>query len=240
MLNTYIIDRNLTIDATGKITQFNLNSIESIKNLVDLYLQFSLREIPYSEFGNNLLEFIFKRLDDNLANDLVNKLITDLSDIYNIIIKNYSYTIDKNYRKLSIKITFADNTTQEFIYYTSDNVSNNGSSINRDISNTPESNNTVITLSQSGEDIIVTWEKSNTDNYEYSKTLQYRIYKSTSANINDLATIDTNGIIVMNYVTDISTYVVENLDPGVYYFNVLVKDTNGIKLLYTMNTITKI
>ena len=240
MLNTYIIDRNLTIDSTGKITQYNLNSIEAVKNLVDLYLQFVLKEVPYSTFGNNILEYIFQVLDDELAENLINKLIDDLSNIYNILIKNYNYEIDKNYRKLSIKITFADNTTQEFIYFEVDNSFNNGSVIDREISNTPTLNNTIITLSQSDDNIIITWQKASTDNYEYSKTLQYRIYMSTSPNINDLSTIDTNGTVIMNYVTDISTYSIDSLSSGTYYFNVLVKDINQIKLLYTMNTITKI
>jgi hypothetical protein len=240
MLNTYIIDRNLTIDATGKIIQYNLNSIEAVKNFVDLYLQFALKEIPYSEFGNNLLELIMNVLNDNLAEKAVEKLITDLSDKYNIIIKNSNYTIDKQFRRLSIRITFADGTTEEFLYTEISKTSNNGSVIDREISNTPTSLNTNLILSQSGDNIIVTWTKSNLDNYEYSKTLQYRLYISSLPNINELATIDVYGTIIMNYVTDVSTYTVEDLTSGTYYFNILVKDLNGIKLLYTMNAIVKV
>lgn len=239
MATTYIIDRNLTIDSTGKITQYNLNSIEAVKNLVDLYLQFALKEVPYSEFGNNLLESVFRVLNDELANDMVKKLITDLASLYNIIIKKYDYTVNRSLRKLSIRITFADNTTNEFIYSTISNPSKNGVVIDRSINNIPTCSNTYITMSESGSSVSLFWNEANIDNYEYNKTLQYKIYSSTSANINDLATIEANGTVVLNYMNDISTYTINTLASGTYYFNIVVRDANNIKLLYTMKEFIK-
>lgn len=86
--------------------------------------------------------------------------------------------------------------------------------------------------------VTLNWVKA-TDNLSLSSSLQYQVYRSASPNIDTVSNIVTNGTELGVYTADIGTYQVAGLEPGTtYYFNVIVKDTDGNKTAYTMQSIT--
>ncbi|RUT29017.1 hypothetical protein EJP77_16585 [Paenibacillus zeisoli] len=81
------------------------------------------------------------------------------------------------------------------------------------------------------------WAKA-TDNLSLSSSLQYQVYRSASPNIDTVSNIEANGTAIGGYTADIGTYQVAGLAPGTtYYFNVIVKDTDGNKSAYTMQSV---
>ncbi|CAI6070600.1 InlB B-repeat-containing protein [Cohnella sp. JJ-181] len=83
----------------------------------------------------------------------------------------------------------------------------------------------------------LTWEKA-TDLMSEQSSLQYRVYRSFKSNIQTVADIESKGIAVNNYTTDIgSLQLIELLDGMPYYFNVIVKDKAGNKTAYAMQQV---
>ena len=81
--------------------------------------------------------------------------------------------------------------------------------------------------------LTVSWTNA-TDNLDAQTSLQYLLYYSTANNISSVANAQANGTAVGTYATDIATQNVTGLTTGAtYYFNVLVKDSNGNIAAYT-------
>jgi hypothetical protein len=80
--------------------------------------------------------------------------------------------------------------------------------------------------------LTLNWTNA-TDNYTTQSSLQYKIAKSLSNNIDTVANLEANGTIVQNWTLDINTVNVMGLNANTaYYFNVLVKDSLGNKGMY--------
>ena len=231
----YIINKDISADSKGKIKLLSLNSIESKKDLVDLYFTINLGEIPYSDYGNTLLEKIYDVMDDDYARDIVTKLIGDLSLKFGFKIKKYKYTIDYIKRFLSVIIILSSDEIIEFIDISKYSGNKSDIIVDRVIDYFPiPGNNGIIEFTKSGTDLIINWTVAST-NYDYSKRLQYQVYLSNISNIDSLNNIDINGTIIEEWTEDIIEYIYEDVIPGLYYFNIVVKDYLGFKAIYQMN-----
>ena len=81
--------------------------------------------------------------------------------------------------------------------------------------------------------ITLKWTKA-TDDLSKQNKLRYKIYYSEKNNISDLKTIEENGTLFDNWITDIDTIEVTELkDDNEYYFNIVVRDEFDNKSLYT-------
>jgi len=77
--------------------------------------------------------------------------------------------------------------------------------------------------------LTISWASANST----SETLEYCVYYSTNDNINTVVEVETNGIIFEGYAGDIiSKDVTGLLKSENYYFNVIVKDAEGNKIVY--------
>lgn len=86
--------------------------------------------------------------------------------------------------------------------------------------------------------IVLNWNKAG-DDVSPSNALQYLVIYSTNNNIANVTTATDNGTPFGGYTADINTKTVTNLIPSTtYYFNVLVKDTNGYIGNYTSTNFT--
>lgn len=75
-----------------------------------------------------------------------------------------------------------------------------------------------------------------TDDTTAQASLQYELRRSLSNNINSVANAEANGTIAQAYTANIGGAIIHGLSPSTtYYFNVIVKDTNGNKAVYTTN-----
>ena len=84
----------------------------------------------------------------------------------------------------------------------------------------------------------LSWNKAS-DTVSVQNTLQYLVYRSASGNIDTIANIESNGTPIGAYTVDINTLNVTGLTANTtYYFNIIVKDQNGNKTAYTMNSVT--
>ncbi len=99
----------------------------------------------------------------------------------------------------------------------------------------PGNSGTLTFTSVTDTSIRVNWSKA-TDDSAAQTSLQYEVRRSLSNNIANLTTAEANGTIALAYTTDINTANVTGLTPfTTYYFNVIVKDVNTNKAVYTMN-----
>ena len=81
--------------------------------------------------------------------------------------------------------------------------------------------------------MILTWT-AGTDNRDIPSVLSYAVYRSYSNNISTITDCETNGTLVQDYTANITSCNINNLDfAGVYYFNVIIKDVEGNKAIYT-------
>ncbi|MCD9026342.1 GLUG motif-containing protein [Cohnella silvisoli] len=86
--------------------------------------------------------------------------------------------------------------------------------------------------------VTLNWTKA-TDNVSAQSALQYRVYRSSSNNIDTVSNIEANGTAIGSYAADIATLNVTGLTPGTtYYFNVIVKDEAGNKSAYSVASVT--
>jgi lysophospholipase L1-like esterase len=75
-----------------------------------------------------------------------------------------------------------------------------------------------------------------TDNQTPQTGLRYRLYRSTSNNLDTIANTKANGTFIMEE-TNVDAIVATGLNPSTtYYFNVIVLDASGNESLYTANT----
>ncbi|MFJ7732878.1 S-layer homology domain-containing protein [Lysinibacillus sp. NPDC097231] len=83
------------------------------------------------------------------------------------------------------------------------------------------------------------WAKAS-DDITTQGDLEYRVYQSSSNNIDTVNAIESNGTpLVSGYAKDINSFIVIGLAANTtYYFNVIVKDTDGNKSAYTMQQVT--
>jgi hypothetical protein len=98
-------------------------------------------------------------------------------------------------------------------------------------------NSGVITFSGIGTNsITLDWTKA-TDDQTPQANLLYLVYYSMTNNIDTVVNIETNGIPVGVYTTDITSKTINGLlDSKAYYFNVIVQDQNGDKAAYAMGS----
>ncbi|MBK6607748.1 MAG: chitobiase/beta-hexosaminidase C-terminal domain-containing protein [Leptospiraceae bacterium] len=93
---------------------------------------------------------------------------------------------------------------------------------------------TITTASVTSTSLTLNWTKA-TDNYTAQTSLQYKVVKSLSNNIDTVANGEANGTIVQNWTLDINTLNVTGLIANTaYYFNVLAKDSVENKGLYVI------
>jgi len=117
---------------------------------------------------------------------------------------------------------------------------NVGPTINPDLGGdttapTPGNSGTLTFTNVTDTSIRVNWSKA-TDDSTVQTSLQYEVRRSLSNNIASVANAEANGTIALAYTTDIATANITGLTPATtYYFNVIVKDAQSNKAVYTMN-----
>jgi hypothetical protein len=99
------------------------------------------------------------------------------------------------------------------------------------------SDGTIGTTGLTDTDVTLNWTKA-TDAVSTESALQYQVYQSDSNNLDSVANIEANGLIIGSYAADLGTFDVTGLLPStVYYFNVIVKDEAENKTAYTMKQV---
>ncbi|WP_342545685.1 Ig-like domain-containing protein [Lysinibacillus sp. FSL K6-4013] len=82
------------------------------------------------------------------------------------------------------------------------------------------------------------WAKAS-DDITAQEDLEYQVYQSSSNNIDTVSTIELNGTPLGGYTKDSNSFNVTGLVANTtYYFNIIVKDTNGNKSAYLMQEVT--
>lgn len=82
------------------------------------------------------------------------------------------------------------------------------------------------------------WAKAS-DDITAQEDLEYQVYQSSSNNIDTVSTIELNGTPLGGNTKDSNSFNVTGLVANTtYYFNVIVKDTDGNKSAYTMQQVT--
>ncbi|MCR6525263.1 S-layer homology domain-containing protein [Lysinibacillus capsici] len=105
--------------------------------------------------------------------------------------------------------------------------------------NPPTITNGAITPSNiTTSDVQLDWAKAS-DDITAQEDLEYQIYQSSSNNIDTVSTIELNGTPLDGYIKDSNSFNVTGLAANTtYYFNIIVKDTDGNKSAYTMQQVT--
>lgn len=86
--------------------------------------------------------------------------------------------------------------------------------------------------------VTLNWT-SAADSGSSNETLFYRVYYSTSNNLTTLANVETNGTAAGDFVAASTNKAVTGLTGGsTYYFNVVAKNNNGFKQIYTSRALT--
>jgi len=84
--------------------------------------------------------------------------------------------------------------------------------------------------------VTVNWNKA-TDSVTPQSSLEYKVFKSRSANIDTVNNAEGDGSVIKDWTQDISTLTATSLDDGtMYYFNVLARDEAGNKVAYEMKS----
>lgn len=100
------------------------------------------------------------------------------------------------------------------------------------------SNGTITTSNITTSGVQLDWAKAS-DDITTQEDLEYHVYQSSSNNIGTVSTIESNGTPLGSYVKDSNSFNVTGLAANTtYYFNVIVKDTDGNKSAYTMQQVT--
>ncbi len=88
--------------------------------------------------------------------------------------------------------------------------------------------------SLTGSSLVLDWTAA-TDDIDPTQNLQYAVYQSTSNNIDTIANILANGTKVMDFTYNRLNFPVTGLvDYTGYYFNIIVRDSEGNQSAYTM------
>jgi len=102
----------------------------------------------------------------------------------------------------------------------------------------PGASGAIVATTYSETRIDLSWTAA-TDNYSVASGIAYAVYQSSSNNISTVANAEANGIKIMDYTANVSSYSVAGLTYNTaYYFNVIVKDTAGNKAAYVAATAT--
>ncbi len=98
----------------------------------------------------------------------------------------------------------------------------------------PGNSGTITTANVTSTSLTLNWTKA-TDTVTAQTSLQYKVVRSLSNNIDTVANAEANGTLVQNWTTDIATVNVSGLTANTaHYFNVLVKDSFGNKEMYNV------
>ncbi|MBK9501157.1 MAG: chitobiase/beta-hexosaminidase C-terminal domain-containing protein [Leptospiraceae bacterium] len=82
--------------------------------------------------------------------------------------------------------------------------------------------------------MTLNWTKA-TDTYTAQTSLQYKVVRSLSNNIDSVVNAEANGTLVQDWTTDINTVNVTGIVANTYYyFNVMVKDGVGYNAAYAL------
>ncbi|WP_286927203.1 MULTISPECIES: S-layer homology domain-containing protein [Lysinibacillus] len=99
------------------------------------------------------------------------------------------------------------------------------------------SNGTITASNITTSGVQLDWAKAS-DDITTQEDLEYRVYQSSSNNIGTVSTIESNGTPLGSYVKDSNSFNVTGLAANTtYYFNVIVKDTDGNKSAYMMQQV---
>lgn len=99
-------------------------------------------------------------------------------------------------------------------------------------------NGAIATSNITTSEVQLGWAKAS-DDITTQGDLEYRVYQSSSNNIGTVSTIESNGTPLGGYTKDITSFNVAGLAANTtYYFNVIVKDTDGNKSAYMMQQVT--
>ncbi len=102
----------------------------------------------------------------------------------------------------------------------------------------PGNSGIITTGARSTTQIQLNWTRADDDQTPQGE-LEYRVYRSVSNNISTPALAEANGTIVTGWTPDIVTTVSNGLTPGTgYYFNVVVRDTDGNSAAYVTVSVT--
>jgi len=82
-----------------------------------------------------------------------------------------------------------------------------------------------------GGKITLSWTLAS-DNATPQSQLQYRVYQSTTPSLGTVTDIETNGIPITGWETDLSSVSVDRDTYQLHYFNILVRDNSGNKSVY--------
>lgn len=94
-------------------------------------------------------------------------------------------------------------------------------------------NSGLITAESAGDIINLTWTEA-TDSTTQQSELVYKVFQSSSDNIGTVEDAEANGTALNDWTAAISTFSFPRMYDGIYYFNVLVMDTDFNESAYTM------
>src|SRR6185503_19225287 len=90
----------------------------------------------------------------------------------------------------------------------------------------------ITTASVATMSLTLNWTKA-TDDVSLQSALQYEVRRSAANNLDTVANVEANGMVVLGYTADIATANVTGLNPATgYFFNMIVKDAAGNKAVY--------
>lgn len=90
-----------------------------------------------------------------------------------------------------------------------------------------------LTTTATANKVTIEWDAA-TDNRDDAEALQYKVFMSDTDNIGDSTDAEANGTVILDWTADITESEKTGLAANTtYYFNVLVKDTNGNVSAYT-------
>ena len=97
---------------------------------------------------------------------------------------------------------------------------------------------TLVLSGETGSSVNVGWTAA-TDTLTTQSLLEYRVYYSTSNNIDTVANMTANGTMASDWTANQTNTAVSGLSDGTqYWFNVVVRDENNNTTAYTMNNTT--
>lgn len=109
---------------------------------------------------------------------------------------------------------------------------------NDNVKPVPGASGSLTTQSVGATSFTLDWTKA-TDDLTAQANLQYKVKRSSSANLGTIATFNANGTQVQGYANDIATVSLTGLAPATtYHFNVMVKDASGNEEVYAASSLT--
>lgn len=100
------INHKLDFDTSGKIKL--VEKLDSAKDGIDLYLTVYKNEVPFSDFGNQVIHEIFKSNDSDEIESFTVDLIRDIIENFDINITDYTVTINDDKIKLQLFLEYLE------------------------------------------------------------------------------------------------------------------------------------